>query len=108
MSITALHRCLAGCLLAAILATAAPAFADCLADGNGTNICGPGPCAVDDKGNVYCAPHQDGTVVRKDSGEVVCAWAAVPSTLTAAISARATPVVRCPPAVISPVSAAAR
>ena len=74
MSITALHRSLAGCLLAAILATAAPAFADCLADGNGTNICGPGPCAVDDKGNVYCAPHQDGTVVRKDSGEVVCAW----------------------------------
>ena len=74
MFITARRKPLVGLLLAIVLASAAPAFSDCMPDSDGNTVCGPGPCEIDASGGVYCAPHKDGTVHRKDSGEVVCAW----------------------------------
>jgi hypothetical protein len=76
MSITARSKHLAGYLLVVLLAGATPVFAECLPDGKGTTICGPGPCASDANGDVFCAPHEHGSVIRKDSGEVVCGWGA--------------------------------
>lgn len=52
----------------------APSLADCMQDAAGNTFCGPGPCAVDAKQQVYCAPHEGGTVKINGSGDVVCGW----------------------------------
>lgn len=59
-------------LLLTLLFSAGPALAECMRDYKGRTICGHGPCAKDIKGEVFCAPHRDGTATRNDSGEVVC------------------------------------
>lgn len=57
-----------------LLLTASPAFAACLDDGSGERICGVGPCEIDESGQVFCAPHEQGSVMFNDSGEIVCGW----------------------------------
>ncbi len=59
-------------LILALLMTASPVFSDCLGNARGESICGAGPCAMDDMGEVACAPHADGTAVLNKRGEVVC------------------------------------
>ena len=51
---------------------ASPALSDCMRDSRGDTYCGHGPCAKNRAGEIYCAPHRDGSAVRNDRGAVVC------------------------------------
>ena len=51
---------------------ASPALSECLSDSRGNTYCGQGPCVKDGEGEIFCAPHKDGTAVRNDGGDVVC------------------------------------
>jgi hypothetical protein len=53
---------------------ATPVLADCMRDSSGNTFCGHGPCAIDTKGEVFCAPDRDGTATRNDAGDVVCGY----------------------------------
>ncbi len=48
-------------------------LAECLRDsGRIETVCGAGPCVQDRYGEVYCAPHIDGSALRDRRGIAVC------------------------------------
>ncbi|MDJ0877125.1 MAG: hypothetical protein QNI86_00870 [Halieaceae bacterium] len=50
-----------------------PSFAECMRDtGRIETICGAGPCLRDRYGEVYCAPHIDGSALLDRYQQVVC------------------------------------
>ena len=46
--------------------------AACLKDSKGETICGAGPCARDQRGDVYCAPLRFGSAFRTRDGWIYC------------------------------------
>lgn len=59
-------------LFLALFLMAGPVFADCMRDFTGRSVCGHGPCAMDRRGNVYCASDRYGTATQDDQGNVIC------------------------------------
>jgi hypothetical protein len=59
-------------ILLILLLIATPVIAECMRDLKGRSICGPGPCAKDIRGDVYCANDRYGTATKDDHGNVVC------------------------------------
>lgn len=61
-------------LLLVLVALSAPgwASADCQKNSRGAVVCGRGVCLADIRGNVFCARHRYGGVVRMTNGAILC------------------------------------